>query len=68
MFGRLIDEFVNAKPASATIYSPVSPPSSPPSLSLSLSLATTDFPLSLIRYHAVAIKAPDFVAEMADCS
>ena len=39
MFGRLIDEFVNAKPASATIYSPVSPPSSPPPLSLSLSVS-----------------------------
>jgi len=34
------DEFVNAKPASAAIYSPVSySPPSPPSLSLSLSLS-----------------------------
>jgi len=46
---------------------PLSLPLASP-LSLSISLATTGFPLSLIRYHAVAIKAPDFVAKMANCS
>lgn len=55
------DEFIHTKPASVAICSITS-------LSLFLSLSRQRAPLSLIRYHAVAIKAPDFVAEMADCS